>query len=96
MKADPGPTNKLSFYFAKGNLPSRLDTEPITRTIAGRPGAAEPVTHLTYHIAPDSGEPEVMIEQHGWFHRQLDLNLRTAMELRDFLNEWLPTDWTDP
>jgi hypothetical protein len=92
MKRDPGVNgeNPLFFGFARGTTPAPLTMEPRCATLNGRPGAAEPIMHLTYRIAPDSGKPELLIEQHGWFHRQLDCNQRQAEWLRDFLVDTLP------
>ncbi len=93
MKRDPGINgeNPLFFGFARGTRAALLAMDTKKATLKGRPGAAETVMHLTYHIAPESGNPELLIEQHGWFHRQLDLDHRQAEFLRDRLNEWLST-----
>lgn len=96
MKRDPGVNgeNPLFFGFARGTTPAPLVIEPKTATLAGRPGAAEPVLRLEWGTEPHSNGPELSIRLGGWLIQRLDLNQRQAAYLRDRLNEWLPSDTT--
>ena len=90
VRRDPGPTNIAFFGFGKGTKPPiPPEIAPRQDVLFGRPGHTERAMHLTYHTAPDSKEPELVIRLAGWFVTTCELNDRQMRHLRDTLNTWL-------
>lgn len=82
-RRDPGPTNQVQFFFARGIRPSNPIVSSSYAVLPIRLGHTEREMTLTR-----TGE-DIDVALSGWYRDVVSLNDRQARFLRDRLNEWL-------